>query len=87
MREHGCGLAGGWKKFAVENYLEESDGCVFNLVAKATDSISLNVKIFRVLEDNVKQDMIPTSRVIVGGIGPRGQPRRRRKRSNQRIDV
>ncbi|CAI9116624.1 OLC1v1017819C1 [Oldenlandia corymbosa var. corymbosa] len=66
-----CGLGSGWKNFAAENYLEESDALVFGLVNKTTDSITFNVRIFRVVEKNMKlkQAMLTTSRrVIVGGL-------------------
>ncbi|KAI5071434.1 hypothetical protein GOP47_0013685 [Adiantum capillus-veneris] len=42
------GLSGGWKKFAVDNYLEEGDVCVFELTDKT--SLHLTVHIYRVVE-------------------------------------
>ncbi|KAL3514573.1 hypothetical protein ACH5RR_027290 [Cinchona calisaya] len=57
-RDYGGGLAGGWKRFVDENFLEEFDVCLFNLVTKTKDAIIMDVSIFRVVED-----VIPVSRV------------------------
>ncbi|CAI0558547.1 unnamed protein product [Linum tenue] len=45
------GLSAGWKSFAVENNLEEFDVCVFEPDGPFYASISLNVKIVRVIQD------------------------------------
>ncbi|KAK6138832.1 hypothetical protein DH2020_027419 [Rehmannia glutinosa] len=55
------GLSGGWKKFVLENFQEEFDVCVFHLVSGTHDSCTLNVKIFRVVEE-----VIPPSQVTRG---------------------
>ncbi|KAK6139029.1 hypothetical protein DH2020_027227 [Rehmannia glutinosa] len=55
------GLSGGWKKFVLENFLEEFDVCVFHLVSGTHNSCTLNVKIFRVVEE-----VIPPSQVTRG---------------------
>ncbi|CAL1396193.1 unnamed protein product [Linum trigynum] len=45
------GLSAGWKSFAAENNLDEFDVCVFEPDAPFYTSISLNVKIVRVIQD------------------------------------
>ncbi|KAK6160775.1 hypothetical protein DH2020_004156 [Rehmannia glutinosa] len=55
------GLSGGWKKFVLENFLEEFDVCVFDLGSGTHDTCTLDVKIFRVVEE-----VIPPSRVTRG---------------------
>ncbi|KAK3015140.1 hypothetical protein RJ639_006290 [Escallonia herrerae] len=54
----GGGLASGWKKFAVENFLEESDVCLFELATGTNDALNLDARIFRVVEE-----VIPPARV------------------------
>ncbi|KAK2969396.1 hypothetical protein RJ640_020339 [Escallonia rubra] len=54
----GGGLASGWKKFAVENFLEESDVCLFELATGTNDAITLDARIFRIVEE-----VIPPARV------------------------
>ncbi|KAL3820465.1 hypothetical protein ACJIZ3_006370 [Penstemon smallii] len=64
-RGHGGGLSGGWKKFALANFLEESDVCLFDLVSQKHDAIILDVKIFRVVQEVIPPSTIylqPTSR-------------------------
>ncbi|KAA8528581.1 hypothetical protein F0562_035936 [Nyssa sinensis] len=53
-----AGLAGGWRKFVVENNLEESDVCLFELAGGTTNAIFFDVSIFRVI-----QEVIPPTRV------------------------
>lgn len=63
--EHGRrtgGLTGGWKHFAVDNNLEESDVCVFNLVDNLHKPFILEVQIFRVVEE-----LTPLDRMDSGG--------------------
>ncbi|KAK4429081.1 B3 domain-containing protein REM16 [Sesamum alatum] len=45
---YGGGLTGGWKDFILENFLEEFDVCLFNLVRGTKDTVILDVEIFRV---------------------------------------
>jgi len=49
------GLSGyGWKKFALENFLEESDICLFKPATQEGDSeILMDVEIFRVIPEIV----------------------------------
>ncbi|KAL3820462.1 hypothetical protein ACJIZ3_006367 [Penstemon smallii] len=64
-RGPGGGLSGGWKKFALANFLEESDVCLFDLVSQKHDAIILDVKIFRVVQEVIPPSTIylqPTSR-------------------------
>ncbi|KAL2249661.1 UNVERIFIED_CONTAM: B3 domain-containing protein REM16, partial [Sesamum indicum] len=56
---YGGGLTGGWKNFVMENFLEESDVCLFDLISGTDDAIILDVKIFRVVEE-----VIPPSQVM-----------------------
>uniref|UniRef100_A0A5B7C9C3 Putative B3 domain-containing protein REM16-like n=1 Tax=Davidia involucrata TaxID=16924 RepID=A0A5B7C9C3_DAVIN len=58
-RVYGAGLTGGWKKFVIENNLEESDVCLFELAGGTTSTIFLDVSIFRVI-----QEATPPTRVI-----------------------
>ncbi|KAK4429077.1 B3 domain-containing protein REM16 [Sesamum alatum] len=57
-RGYGGGLTGGWKDFVLENFLEEFDVCLFDLVRGTQDTMILNVQIFRVVEE-----VIPPSQV------------------------
>ncbi|KAL0360770.1 UNVERIFIED_CONTAM: hypothetical protein Sradi_3761500 [Sesamum radiatum] len=56
---YGGGLTGGWKNFVLENFLEEFDVCLFDLISGTDDTIILDVKIFRVVEE-----VIPPSQVM-----------------------
>ncbi|XP_071923713.1 B3 domain-containing protein REM16-like isoform X1 [Coffea arabica] len=54
------GLAGGWKRFVHENFLEEFDVCLFNLVTgAATDDIVMDVSIFKVVEGVIPVTRLP----------------------------
>ncbi|KAL0325661.1 UNVERIFIED_CONTAM: B3 domain-containing protein REM16 [Sesamum radiatum] len=55
---YGGGLTGGWKNFVLENFLEEFDVCLFDIVSGIEDTIIFDVKIFRVVEE-----VIPPSQV------------------------
>ncbi|GAB2277667.1 hypothetical protein Dimus_012372 [Dionaea muscipula] len=44
-------FASGWKKFALDNVLEEFDVCLFKLADQKDDTIVLEVKIFRVVQE------------------------------------
>lgn len=46
-------ISRGWRKFVMDNSLEEGDVCIFELVE--TEDIVLNVTFFRVLEDRNSQ--------------------------------
>nr|GMC56112.1 B3 domain-containing protein REM16-like [Ipomoea batatas]GMC69430.1 B3 domain-containing protein REM16-like [Ipomoea batatas] len=53
------GLAGsGWKNFALDNFLEKDDACVFSLVSQSDNSVIFNVRIFRVVEDVVAPNRV-----------------------------
>ncbi|KAL0351944.1 UNVERIFIED_CONTAM: B3 domain-containing protein REM16 [Sesamum calycinum] len=56
---YGGGLTSGWKNFAMENFLEEFDVCLFDPISRTDDNIILDVKIFRVVEE-----VIPPSQVM-----------------------
>ncbi|KAL0325660.1 UNVERIFIED_CONTAM: B3 domain-containing protein REM16 [Sesamum radiatum] len=58
-RGYGGGLTSGWKNFVMENFLEEFDVCLFDLISQTDDAMILNVKIFRVVEE-----VIPPSQVM-----------------------
>lgn len=45
------GLSGGWMKFSLDNNLEESDVCVFKLANPVTKPVTLDVQIFRVVNE------------------------------------
>lgn len=45
------GLSGGWKDFAFDNNLEESDVCLFELSSGIHDDIVMDVSIFRVVTE------------------------------------
>ncbi|XP_061337766.1 B3 domain-containing protein REM16-like [Gastrolobium bilobum] len=47
------GLLGGWKRFSLENNLEEYDVCVFTPAGQINDTFILDVNIFRVVEEIV----------------------------------
>ncbi|KAL0351942.1 UNVERIFIED_CONTAM: B3 domain-containing protein REM16 [Sesamum calycinum] len=55
---YGGGLTGGGKNFVLENFLEEFDVCLFDIVSGTEDTIIFDVKIFRVVEE-----VIPPSQV------------------------
>ncbi|XP_021736624.1 B3 domain-containing protein REM16-like [Chenopodium quinoa] len=60
------GFAGGWKRFAVENFLEEFDVCLFVPVACSNVGKSvLDVSIFRVTPVVVQPSPVTTSNVDV----------------------
>ncbi|XP_074311478.1 B3 domain-containing protein REM16-like [Silene latifolia] len=51
-RGHTGGLATGWKNFAIQNNLEDSDVCVFKPATKKDDAtLILDVEIFRVVQE------------------------------------
>jgi len=52
------GLSSGWKNFTLENNLEQSDVCVFNLADSISKNIILDVTIFRVVEDIVPPTLV-----------------------------
>lgn len=53
------GLAGsGWKNFALDNFLEKDDACVFSLVSQSDNSVIFNVRIFRVVEEVVAPNRV-----------------------------
>lgn len=52
------GLSSGWKNFALENNLEQSDVCLFNLANDIDKNIILDVTIFRVVEDVVPLTLV-----------------------------
>ncbi|KAK4492833.1 hypothetical protein RD792_000158 [Penstemon davidsonii] len=56
---YGGGLMGGWKNFVIENFLEEFDVCLFDLICQKSDAIILDIKIFRVVEE-----VIPPSTLL-----------------------
>ncbi|KAK4429084.1 hypothetical protein Salat_1208400 [Sesamum alatum] len=58
---YGGGLTGGWKDFVLQNFLEEFDVCLFDLVRGTQDTVILDVQIFRVVEE-----VIPPSQVAQG---------------------
>ncbi|KAG8377682.1 hypothetical protein BUALT_Bualt08G0058200 [Buddleja alternifolia] len=64
FKGYGGGLTGGWKNFVLENFLEEFDVCLFDLVSGTQDQFILDVKIFRVVEEVIPPSpvMRPTSR-------------------------
>ncbi|KAG5543344.1 hypothetical protein RHGRI_016167 [Rhododendron griersonianum] len=47
------GLSGGWKDFAFDNNLEESDVCLFELSSGIHDDIVMDVSIFRVVTEDI----------------------------------
>ncbi|KAI4321012.1 hypothetical protein MLD38_034436 [Melastoma candidum] len=52
----GCGTGGlsnGWKAFSMDNHLEESDVCVFDLAKSINETVVLDVTILRVVNDVV----------------------------------
>ncbi|XP_021896518.1 B3 domain-containing protein REM16-like isoform X1 [Carica papaya] len=55
---HSGGLLAGWKKFVLDNHLDEFDVCVFEPVRLGSNPIVLDVRIFRVV-----QAAIPSSQV------------------------
>ena len=59
----GGGLAGyGWKKFALDNYLEEFDVCLFELATQKHDPlIIMDVEIFRVIAEIVPPSPVSRS--------------------------
>ncbi|KAI8549793.1 hypothetical protein RHMOL_Rhmol06G0053000 [Rhododendron molle] len=52
------GLVGGWKDFAVENNLEESDVCLFELASGTHDGIVMDVSIFRVVAEAIPSEWV-----------------------------
>lgn len=57
------GLTVGWRKFVLDNCLEESDVCLFKPASKNGEAMVFNVSIFRVVEDGVVPP-IPANPVI-----------------------
>ena len=51
-------LTSGWKYFAVDNNLEESDVCVFEPGGTINGTVVLDVKIFRVIQEFVALTMV-----------------------------
>lgn len=47
------GLTVGWRKFVLDNCLEESDVCLFKPAGKTAEAMVFKVSIFRVVEDQV----------------------------------
>lgn len=47
------GLTVGWRKFVLDNCLEESDVCLFKPAGKTAEAMVFKVSIFRVVEDEV----------------------------------
>nr|GLL46287.1 B3 domain-containing protein REM16-like isoform X1 [Ipomoea trifida] len=48
------GLAGSsWKNFALENFIEKDDACVFNLVSQSDSAVIFKVSIFQVVQEVV----------------------------------
>ncbi|KAI4389564.1 hypothetical protein MLD38_001779 [Melastoma candidum] len=47
------GFSNGWKAFSMDNHLEESDVCVFDLAKTINEIVVLDVTIFRVVNDIV----------------------------------
>ncbi|CAK9178588.1 unnamed protein product [Ilex paraguariensis] len=64
QRACGCGLTSGWKNFAIENFLEEFDVCLFNPAGETNNTIVMDVSIFRVVEEVIPPTKVtsPTSR-------------------------
>ncbi|KAI6688212.1 hypothetical protein NL676_025040 [Syzygium grande] len=60
------GLSSGWKNFALENNLEQSDVCLFNLANNIDKNIILDVTIFRVVEDVVPLTLSQQSQTTAG---------------------
>jgi hypothetical protein len=61
-RVYGGLLTGGWKKFATENFLEEFDVCLFDVVTGTNNAGAvLDVNIFRVVEDVVAPSQVSAS--------------------------
>ncbi|KAH6765031.1 hypothetical protein C2S51_016280 [Perilla frutescens var. frutescens] len=58
FKGYGGGLSGGWKNFVLENFLEESDVCVFDLESVTRDVFILDVKIFRVVEEVIPPSVV-----------------------------
>lgn len=55
-------LIAGWKKFVLDNSLEEDDACLFNLVNAESSPIVINVTVFRVVGEVVPPTPLrPTS--------------------------
>ncbi|KAK6160773.1 hypothetical protein DH2020_004154 [Rehmannia glutinosa] len=48
---YGGGLTNGWKNFVLDNFLEEFDVCVFDFASGTHETCTLDVKIFRVVEE------------------------------------
>ncbi|PKI48666.1 hypothetical protein CRG98_030953 [Punica granatum] len=44
------GISGGWRSFALDNYLQESDVCLFDLGDSIDGTVVLDVTIFRAIE-------------------------------------
>ncbi|XP_058220950.1 B3 domain-containing protein REM16-like isoform X1 [Rhododendron vialii] len=68
------GLVGGWKDFAVENNLEESDVCLFELASGTHDGIVMDVSIFRVVAE------VSVLTLVSRSPSKRGRPTKRGRR-------
>ncbi|KAK6139028.1 hypothetical protein DH2020_027226 [Rehmannia glutinosa] len=64
---YGGGLTNGWKKFVVDNFLEEFDVCVFDLTSGTPDNFVLDVKIFRVVEEVIPPSVARGRRRLILG--------------------
>lgn len=58
FKGYGGGLVGGWKNFVLENFLEEFDVCLFDLVSGTQGAFILDVKIFRVVEEVIPPSLV-----------------------------
>lgn len=77
----GGGLMGGWKSFALENFLEEHDVCFFQLEDEVSDGTVLDVQIFRVVEEVIPPTRL-TSTNTTSSIA-RGRKTSKRQRKNK----
>lgn len=73
------GFTVGWKKFVLDNFLEESDVCLFKPASKTPEAMVMDVSIFRVVKE-----VIPPS--LVTPLSGRGRNRNLAARMNQKTD-
>ncbi|KAJ1419763.1 DNA-binding barrel domain superfamily [Sesbania bispinosa] len=59
IRQNG-GLSGGWKRFVLDNNLEEFDVCVFKQAGHMSGTLIMNVDIFRVVEETIPPTPVKT---------------------------